>query len=356
MRSNMKARIASRKVTRAFVAVGAIMVGACGDPSALDESDLGENNIELGSVQQALSGSVGAGAILRVKTTALNLREGPGTSHSILAVLSENEQVEVVERSGDTGWVRVKSSSGTVGWAFAEYLELVSLGVVEEGTILSVTATALNLREGPGTSYSVLGVLSQDDQVQAVERSGEYGWIHVESLSSGMQGWASARYLEAVTCDPSRAAGVVGSYQKAMHDSIAWAEGTRGYSKDGYDVKFGFHLMPSCYSHPDDCIKFGSTCSTAAGRYQFLTRTWNGAMHALQLSSFEPDNQERAGQYLVRNVRKVTVPQDRAMTAAEFSNAMSKLSYEWASLPPGRYGQPVKTQSQMWNFYNGVLP
>ncbi len=39
------------------------------------------------------------------------------------------------------------------------------------------------------------------------------------------------------------------------------------------------------------------------------------------------------------------------MTASEFSNAMSRLSYEWASLPPGRYGQPVKTQSQMRNDY-----
>jgi len=53
-------------------------------------------------------------------------------------------------------------------------------------------------------------------------------------------------------------------------------------------------------------------------------------------------------------VRKVTVPQTRAMTATEFSNAMSKLSYEWASLPPGRYGQPTKTLSQMRSMYCGL--
>ena len=65
----------------------------------------------------------------------------------------------------------------------------------------------------------------------------------------------------------------------------------------------------------------------------------------------EPENQERGAAYLISTTRRVNVPQDRAMTAAEFSNAMSKLSYEWASLPPGRYGQPSKSSSQMRTFY-----
>jgi hypothetical protein len=30
---------------------------------------------------------------------------------------------------------------------------------------------------------------------------------------------------------------------------------------------------------------------------------------------------------------------------------MSKLSYEWASLPPGRYGQPKKPLSEMRRVY-----
>ena len=72
---------------------------------------------------------------------------------------------------------------------------------------------------------------------------------------------------------------------------------------------------------------------------------------ARSLGSFEPENQERGAAYLVTNTRRVTVPSGRPMTATEFSNAMSKLSYEWASLPPGRYGQPVKTHSQVRSLY-----
>lgn len=149
------------------------------------------------------------------------------------------------------------------------------------------------------------------------------------------------------TCQPSRAAGAVSAPQKALHDVIAWAEGTRGRSRDGYDVMFAFEIAASCVSHPNVCTKFGSTCSTAAGRYQFLHRTWTAAASARDLDTFEPENQERAAEYLISTVRRVSVPQDRAMTASELANAMEKLSYEWASLPPARYGQSAKSPADV---------
>lgn len=241
--------------------------------------------------------------------------------------------------------------------------ELSSGEVVAAGVELRVTASALNFRSGPGTSYSILKVLDYNTKVVTVTSSGGNGWVNVKE-PGGKIGWVSGKYVvrtgtssggtSTTTCAPSRGQGIVSSFQKALHDSIAWAEGTRNYSKDGYNVMFSFKTFSSCQYHPNQCIAYGSTCSTAAGRYQFLTSTWNGARSAKGLSSFEPENQERAASYLITNVRKVTVPQTRAMTATEFSNAMSKLSYEWASLPPGRYGQPTKTLSQMRSMYCGL--
>ena len=46
-----------------------------------------------------------------------------------------------------------------------------------------------------------------------------------------------------------------------------------------------------------------------------------------------------------------TVPTSRPMNATEFANLMNRISYEWASLPPGRYGQPSKSMSQMYSAY-----
>jgi muramidase (phage lysozyme) len=239
--------------------------------------------------------------------------------------------------------------------------ELATNEVVAKGTVLRVTYSAgLNVRASGSTSARIVAALRFNDRVTAITTSGSTGWVNIRT-ASGVQGWVFGRYVERVstststpsgaTCAPSRGQGVVGRYQKALHDAIAYAEGTRGYSMDGYNVLFSYRTVSSCNRHPNLCLAFGSTCSTAAGRYQFLTSTWNGVARARGLTTFEPENQERGAAYLISNVRRVTVPQTRPMTATEFSNAMAKLSYEWASLPPGRYGQPVKTLSQMRSTY-----
>src|SRR5687768_15846285 len=64
---------------------------------------------------------------------------------------------------------------------------------------------------------------------------------------------AADERLTGGTCDPSRAINAVNGFQKALHDSIAYAEGTRGHSKDGYNVMFSFKLFSSCKVHPNQC-------------------------------------------------------------------------------------------------------
>jgi muramidase (phage lysozyme) len=152
------------------------------------------------------------------------------------------------------------------------------------------------------------------------------------------------------TCSPSRAAGVVGKFPKGLLDTIAFAEGTRGRSQDGYDVIFTYRYFTNCDRHPRQRACSGSLCSDAAGRYQFLSTTWDG----IKLPSFNPENQERGAIKLVE-WRGVSIPANRAMTATEFSNAMSKISYEWASLPPGRYGQPSYSLTRMRTEYCSLL-
>jgi muramidase (phage lysozyme) len=156
----------------------------------------------------------------------------------------------------------------------------------------------------------------------------------------------------AISCSAETAQGAVSIQQKALHDAIAFAEGTRGHGEnDGYDVGFAYRTFESCARHPNRRTCAGRYCSTAAGRYQFLTRTWEGVARATRAEAFAPGDQERGAEYLVKRVRRVQVPEDRPMTATEFSNALKKLSYEWASLPPGRYGQPNKTEAEVREAY-----
>jgi muramidase (phage lysozyme) len=151
----------------------------------------------------------------------------------------------------------------------------------------------------------------------------------------------SDEFLTAPTCLPSLATGAVSHFDRALLDTVATTEGTRGHGEDGYNVTYAYHYFSSCQHHPDLDICAGGYCSTAAGRYQFLNTTWAG----LGYPTFHPDNQDRGAMKLVAR-RGASVPANRAMTATEFVNTMDRISYEWASLPPGRYGQPSYTMSE----------
>lgn len=154
--------------------------------------------------------------------------------------------------------------------------------------------------------------------------------------------------LSSGSCAATLAEGAVNEQQKALHDAIAFAEGTQGKGEnDGYDIGFAYETFTSCAKHPNVKTCGGGYCSTASGRYQFLKKTWDATAKAIGATSFDPAAQEQGAEHLVRKVRKVKVPEGRAMTASEFSGALKKLSYEWASLPPGRYGQPSKTAAEM---------
>lgn len=232
----------------------------------------------------------------------------------------------------------------------------------DEGTTLRVTANKLNMRERGNANAHIVAVLNRDDEVTVVTTSGRSGWVNVRT-ADGDEGWSSGTYLAQVpnnddtttpdgpTCAPQRAQGVLNEFEKALHDTIAFAEGTRDRSKDGYDIIFGGKTIPSCARHPNICVPFQNTCSTAAGRYQFLNRTWESIANVKGYATFEPENQERGAAYLIASVRKATVPSDRALSASEFTNVITKLSFEWASLPPGQYGQPIRTMSELRTFY-----
>ncbi len=142
-------------------------------------------------------------------------------------------------------------------------------------------------------------------------------------------------------CDPANALGVASRAERALLDTIAFTEGTRGYGKDGYNVTFNYRYFDSCDEHPNIKVCSGSLCSTAAGRYQFLNKTWNG----LKMGSFWPEQQELGALELIVR-RGVDLP-DQPLTATEFMNALDRLSYEWSSLPPGRYGTPRRTAAQI---------
>lgn len=123
---------------------------------------------------------------------------------------------------------------------------------------------------------------------------------------------------------------------------IRYAEGTA--DERGYHRLFGGREVEDLSKHPGICVKFRNTCSTAAGAYQFLDKTWA----SLGLPNFSPENQDKGAIELIRR-RGALADVD----AGRLDNAIAKLSPEWASLPRwdgdtrGTYKQPVKPMHKL---------
>jgi muramidase (phage lysozyme) len=224
------------------------------------------------------------------------------------------------------------------------------LGTVSPGTQLRTNAS-LNLRASPSRTARIYHVIPDGAIVTVVSGTPKNGWYNIRH--NGREGWSHGDYLDKVSgvvgpasCAPARATGVVTAKRKALLDTIAYAEGTKGRGYDGYNILYAYRTISDCNRHPNRVICSGAYCSSAAGRYQFLNTTWAG----LKLANFRPENQTRGAMTLIA-WRKATIPSDRAMTATEFANVMNKISYEWASLPPGRYGQPIKSMSALRGEY-----
>lgn len=131
-----------------------------------------------------------------------------------------------------------------------------------------------------------------------------------------------------------------GSNVCAFLDLIAWSEGTdngRQPTRDrGYDVVVGGGLFGSYADHPRrliDLPKLGIK-STAAGRYQILSRYFDHYKRTLGLPDFGPEAQDRIALQLIRECRALD-----DIKAGRIAEAIHKCRSRWASLPGAGYGQ-----------------
>ena len=126
-----------------------------------------------------------------VTASALNVRSGPSTSYTVTTKLYKGNKVTILETSN--GWMKIKTSNGTIGWVSSSYIEVSNTSTTQTSYKATVNATSLNVRKGAGTSYSVITKLSKGTIVDVLESSSN-GWKKVKT-SGGTIGWVSGSYL-----------------------------------------------------------------------------------------------------------------------------------------------------------------
>jgi muramidase (phage lysozyme) len=114
-------------------------------------------------------------------------------------------------------------------------------------------------------------------------------------------------------------------------------------SDDGYDVLVGStasnpRLFRSYAKHPNQLITMvirGRTVqSTAAGRYQILSKYFTFYKNALSLNDFGHDAQDAIAVQMIRECKAL-----EDIEAGRFAQAVEKCRSRWASLPGAGYDQ-----------------
>lgn len=136
---------------------------------------------------RADAASAGAQAgMVSTSSGNLNVRSGGSTNSAVLTSLPKGSYVTLVSRSG--AWWYVEYGKGLYGYCHADYITPVSGSTATVQT----QSGSLNIRSGPGTSYTRIGSLGKGETVLVLSTSG--GWSRI--LYHGTKnGYVSAQYL-----------------------------------------------------------------------------------------------------------------------------------------------------------------
>lgn len=138
----------------------------------------------------------------------------------------------------------------------------------------------------------------------------------------------------------------------AYLNMLSASEGTTEF---GYQQGFGRrNKIESLSDHPRTFHSFTQTDgkknrTSAAGRYQFLSRTWDDMAGKLGLEDFGPESQDLAAIGLIAQAGALD-----DLVGGNIDSALKKTGKIWASLPtaPSAYKQPKRDQAFINRFFD----
>lgn len=158
-------------------------------------------------------------------TANVNVRSGPGTGYSKLGQLTKGQTVEKLGVSGS--WTKI-NYNGDTAYVSTQYLKDALSSETASASYVQATSN-VNVRSGPGTSYSKLGQLTKGQTVQKLGTSGSWTKINY----NGKTAYVSTQYLKTVSSSSSSSSTTAATYMEATANvNVRSGPGT-GYTKLG---------------------------------------------------------------------------------------------------------------------------
>jgi uncharacterized protein YgiM (DUF1202 family)/GH25 family lysozyme M1 (1,4-beta-N-acetylmuramidase) len=143
----------------------------------------------------------------RVTTASLKVREGPGLDFNAVGLVHFGELVERIGSTSDGAWLKIRNKDQSLeGWCSGEYLQSVHSPVPEpppsappvpdhkDKNWYRVNVATLQVRDGPNTSSRVVGTVSKNDTLPALDDASNPAWVQIERLD-GLKGWCAKNSL-----------------------------------------------------------------------------------------------------------------------------------------------------------------
>ena len=177
-------------------------------------------------------GASAASGVGTVNTDALRLRNEANTTSTILATASEGDTVVILEDAGN-GWYKVDYNT-VEGYMSGEYLTVSAQADVTIGYgLVQAGGSTLNVRSGPGTTYSKVTTLSDGAVVSIMGI--DNGWYKIKT-SSGATGYVSSEYM--VTCKDSSGSRGDGTTAVAVASNSSMGQQVVDYAKQFLGVPY----------------------------------------------------------------------------------------------------------------------
>jgi muramidase (phage lysozyme) len=140
--------------------------------------------------------------------------------------------------------------------------------------------------------------------------------------------------------------------EKAFLDMLSHSEGTFGHGDNGYNVIVGGQLFTSYADHPRVLVGIPklNIKSTAAGRYQLLSRYFDAYKKQLKLPDFSPASQDAIA---LQQIKECKALDD--INTGKIESAIQKCAHIWASLPGAGYGQHENKAESLLAIYQQCL-
>ncbi|MDR3119921.1 MAG: N-acetylmuramoyl-L-alanine amidase [Clostridiales bacterium] len=143
-----------------------------------------------------------------IKGSGVNLRSTPSLDALVLAVLSDRQEVALLDTTGDWGLVR---AAGKDGYVYLPYVTIEKANIppadeppaeTETSGVAWIAGTQVNLRNAPSKEAEVLGILTYGQEIQLRASVGEWkrvaannaeGYVFAEFISEEKIGQSAAQ-------------------------------------------------------------------------------------------------------------------------------------------------------------------